>query len=291
MPFCPYSRPLRAKRSAMPSSFRQAADFVHSISPDAALIIEQTAEIHSFLESVELLKRAYHEILALESAPTSLRIADGSNILQFSLSPGIGVNVERENEVDEESFLQQHTSEELLEHILQFLDSVDLALAGSTSLWFHDICRRHVDQRCPTNIRRRQLETKLQLLRCAEQMDGDCLQSGTPHVPFPILLPERRIVVSSCGDADYNGVYLCTDCNCNGFVFSKPRSRRRRVVPEEAHVGGASPSGQLLRCFISKRFSGAVRNILYCIVFSWFFCDICATYSAFCLLRICLFFP
>jgi hypothetical protein len=56
-------------------------------------------------------------------------------------------------------------------------------------------------------------------------------------VPVPTLLPSRRILVTNAGDPEYNGVYYCTDCNGNGFVFTKPRfsSFSQQIISQQQH--------------------------------------------------------
>jgi len=59
------------------------------------------------------------------------------------------------------------------------------------------------------------------------------------NVPVPTLLPGRRVLVTNAGDPEYNGVYYCTDCNGNGFVFAKPRfSSHRRIRHQHQQLEG-----------------------------------------------------
>ena len=68
----------------------------------------------------------------------------------------------------------------------------------------------------------------MHLLRAYEQAEGISPRAG-PFVRMPFLGLPRRVEVSRCGDEEFNGIYFCTGCNGNGFVFTKPREPRRRV--------------------------------------------------------------
>jgi len=124
----------------------------------------------------------------------------------------------------------------------------------------------------------------MHLLRAYEQAEGISPRTG-PFVRMPFLGLPRRVEVSRCGDEEFNGIYFCTGCNGNGFVFTKPREPRlrvRAVTPTEVvaanapavaadefedavsnnQQGEAAPRstesscpGRLLRINISKKFS------------------------------------
>ena len=49
----------------------------------------------------------------------------------------------------------------------------------------------------------------------------------------------RRIKVSGAGDPEFNGIYFCTGCNGNGFLFTKPRTPERRVPGCNRNFGHA----------------------------------------------------
>lgn len=121
----------------------------------------------------------------------------------------------------------------------------------------------------------------MQLLRAYEQAEGISPRTG-PFVRMPFLGLPRRVSVNGCEDEEFNGIYFCTGCNGNGFVFTKPREPRRRirtvVVSEvtaaaapavrgdeaelvgnegrdaESNVG-TEQIGRLLRINIAKKFS------------------------------------
>ena len=233
------------------------------------LMLQNTEEFQTFLTSVNQLKCA-HEQMKIErksAAARSYSFVEERCISHSERNDTVDIvhpTMIEEGASDDHqlSFFQRTASPELLVHIADFLPSADLSRLGSTCSRMYSLCQSHADQRCLWNIRQRQLKNTFQLLRCAEQMSEDIIHDGAPHVPFPLLLPKRRIIVSNCGDSDYNGVYYCTDVNGNGFVFSKPLSPRQRL-PEglliEKNVGDTSPPGQQLRCTISKQFSETVR--------------------------------
>ena len=252
-------------------SLASATNFLLSIDEEE-LTLQQTEEFRRFLTSVEQLKRAHERINIVRKSPpasshSSLEERDIPQCEQNDSSPAVDtvhpLIEEGASEDHQLSFFQQTTaSPELTVNILDFLASGDLARLGSACSQMYALCRSHAGRRCPWNIQRRQLSTIFQLLRCAEQMNEGSIPDGAPHVPFPLLLPKRRILVSNCGDSDYNGVYYCTDCNCNGFVFSKLLSPRQRF-PEGLLIDdngeATSPPGHQLRCMISKQFSEMVR--------------------------------
>ena len=92
----------------------------------------------------------------------------------------------------------------------------------------------------------------LQWLRALEQVQGLWSHEssrGIPRIPIPTLLLPHAICVSYAGDEDYNGIYHCTSCHANGFVFTKPRRRRPRLRHQHNH------HDKVLQCCIARRFS------------------------------------
>jgi len=66
--------------------------------------------------------------------------------------------------------------------------------------------------------------------------------SSNFSVPIPKLLLGKRVLVTNSSDPDYNGVYYCTDCNGNGYVFTKPRflSQSRKATSAAASSSSSS---------------------------------------------------
>ena len=152
---------------------------------------------------------------------------------------------------------------------------------------------------------RRQLSSPLELLQAYENVLGiphepqqQPTTTGTvlrpkpqyqAHVLIPILLPSHQpLRVTDCGDEDYNGIYYCTGCNGNGYIFTKPRPTTTSTTPttrrtirtgsdrntnrhshhsttrhylDMADSDDIEIHGQPLRCIIARRFSNEVRNM------------------------------
>ncbi len=71
----------------------------------------------------------------------------------------------------------------------------------------------------------RLLWNAMRMLRAQEQIEGVGPREGGfgPFVPIPMLGLPRRVRVSGGGNLEYKGMYFCTGCNGNGFLFTKPR--------------------------------------------------------------------
>ena len=65
----------------------------------------------------------------------------------------------------------------------------------------------------------------MRMLRPQEQIKGVGPQEGGfgPFVPIPMLGLPWRVRVSGGGNLEYNGMYFCTGCKGNGFLFTKPQ--------------------------------------------------------------------
>ena len=168
-------------------------------------------------------------------------------------------------------FLQREAAEEILDFILNFLEARSLACLAATCARFRILVPRHATQRAQAQQQQdqeiRQLSNPIQLVRVYEQIRG--LFPFHPHVRLPVLLLHRPILLTDCGDEEYNGVYFCTRINGNGFVFTKPRTLvpplSQSVTRFPTHdfdmLDPARPTkqsesaGYQLQCIISKRFS------------------------------------
>jgi hypothetical protein len=147
----------------------------------------------------------------------------------------------------EENLLQQFVrADDVLLRIFEFLESRSLIQTMFACSRFKQIAEQSATQRTSRLALERQLNNVMQLLRVQEQMEGvnwldetgnsagdrtDARRDITTdcHVRAPILLLGRCIVVTCTGDPEFNGVYHCTDCNANGFVFTKPRYPIQRL--------------------------------------------------------------
>jgi len=115
-------------------------------------------------------------------------------------------------------------TDDILLRILEFLKCRCMIQTSLTCSRFRQLVSQSAIQRTHTFAKTRQLGNVLQLLRAREQIYHiNDAASENCSVPVPLLLPGRRVLVTNAGDPDYNGVYHCTDCNGNGFVFTKPR--------------------------------------------------------------------
>ena len=119
-------------------------------------------------------------------------------------------------------------TDDILLRILEFLRCKCMIQVSMTCSRFRQLVTKSAIQKTHEISKTRQLGNVMQLLRAKEQIYY--IQNGSNNrldfrcsIPVPMLLPRRRVLVTNSGDPEYNGVYYCTDCNGNGFVFSKPR--------------------------------------------------------------------
>ena len=165
------------------------------------------------------------------------------------------------------SFLQHEVASELLTKIFDFLDASTLVQVSATCVRWRQWAQQSAVNRTRKFVQQRQLNNVMQLVRAQEQLQ--CVAPSHHSVRVPLLMLSKRIQISNAGDPDYNGIYHCTGCNGNGFVFSKPRDpiqrgRRRRqrdgssdasrTDEEESFVDDDLP----LRCIIAKKYSSEV---------------------------------
>ena len=71
----------------------------------------------------------------------------------------------------------------------------------------------------------RLLGNTMRMLCAQEQIKGMGPWEGGFGPFVPLLMPgqPRRMRVLGGGNLEYNGIYFCTGCNGNSFLFMKPR--------------------------------------------------------------------
>jgi hypothetical protein len=139
------------------------------------------------------------------------------------------------------SFLQHLAVDDVLLRIFEFIDCSSLVRTGTTCHRFRELTTRSAEQRTHHLLAAngRLLRSAVCMLRAQEQIDGIGPREGWgPFVPIPMLGLSRRIRVSGAGDIEYNGIYFCTGCNGNGYLFTKPRYPQRRVRTTRVVRGG-----------------------------------------------------
>jgi len=131
------------------------------------------------------------------------------------------------------SFLQHFAVDDVLLRIFEFVECSSLVRTGATCHRFRELSTRSAEQRASRlHVDGRLLRNAMRMLRAQEQIDGVGPREGGfgPFVPIPMLGLPRRVRVSGAGDPEYDGIYFCTGCNGNGFLFTKPRWPGRGVA-------------------------------------------------------------
>lgn len=248
-----------------------------SIPRDNFAALCHTPEYGDFLKAFEKLGQAHRRVLAMVDTELDKSTPDGF------------------------SFLQHMAVDDVVLRVMELLDCQSLIRTSETCSRFHELAHRSATQRTYHMAKHRQLDHVMKLLRAQEEIDGSSSggrildEINACHVPVPILGLEKRVVVTGAGDSEYNGVYYCTGCNGNGFIFTKPRNTELRATAlhfvtttplqsiddvgimeqlMENHMEGArddkgpgpgndevpTRAGGLLRCTIAKKYSETVRN-------------------------------
>lgn len=187
--------------------------WLSSIPRDDVIDLREAQEYHDFLRAFERLGQAHRRVVS--SKRNSVRITPVHETY-WSIS---------------NNFLQYLTADDVILRIFEFLECQSLIRMAFTCSRFRQLAYRSATQRTCDVMSTRQLRSVMQLLRAKEQIDGVGTGLHYNHVRVPLLLLSRRIYVTHSGDPEYNGVYYCTGCNGNGFVFTKPRYPERRVRP------------------------------------------------------------
>jgi len=230
-----------------------------SIPRDDVIALRETQEYQTFLHAFERLGHAHRRVVSIDR--TKRTIATNHHVnAHFSSSTsssstrtttaGGRFNQEeeqqqrqgrrtlrRQNDTHSSSsyslnFLQHLSADDVLLRILEFLECRSLLSMAQTCIRFRQLTHQSATQRTYDVANRRQLNNVMQLLRAKEQIEGigiDAIHDS--HVRVPMLLLSRRILVTNAGDPEMNGVYFCTECNGNGFVFTKPRYPEQKILP------------------------------------------------------------
>ena len=239
--------------------------------------IQHTREYRDFVYALEQLECVYRSVSSWNEDLSSLishQSVDSSSESIVSHVKGIAPSV---------SFLQSVATDDVIRRIFSYLECFSILNTMITCTRFHHLANAYAVERSRSMVARRQLFTPMALLKADEQImignygigsvsnDERISTKGSVRpVPIPTLLLPKCIRVRDCGDSDYNGLYYCTGCNGNGYVFTKPifPIQKRPVVNsadfaqcidelDTAECHGAEP-GQPLRCIIAKRFSQEV---------------------------------
>lgn len=220
-------------------SLEDCGNYLLSIPSVHAQAMQSTREYRELIRALHNLERAHERLASLQAA----------NVPSFLHQP--------------------QTADEILHFILDFLDSQSLGRLASTCTRFRELVPIHARQRTRPFVQARQLTHPLQLVRAAEQVQGQ--YPVHPNVRIPTLLLSRSVVLRDAGDDDYNGTYHCTGSNGNGYVFTKPCTSALplRAPASRSQDGGILdsanllPIGYRLQCIISKRFSNETL-LWYC---------------------------
>ena len=141
------------------------------------------------------------------------------------------------------SFLQHFAVDDVLLRIFEFVECSSLVRTGATCHRFRELSTRSAEQRASRlHVDGRLLRNAMRMLRAQEQIDGVGPREGGfgPFVPIPMLGLPRRVRVSGAGDPEYDGIYFCTGCNGNGFLFTKPRTPRAAAASTTTATGGTN---------------------------------------------------
>jgi hypothetical protein len=249
----------KTKESATPAvDFLRCQQWVGQLSLKDALMMEDTKEFQDFMHAFRCLEGAHRQSL--------------------SSSTNNYVNLHQQQADNDDppaiSLLQSMMAEDIVLRVLDFLDSQSLVRASQTCQRLLDLTNRNARQRSSDLVEARQLSSPLQLLRAKEQIQGIGLSPHDPYVRLPSLLLRRRIVVTDCGDPEYNGVYYCTSYSGIGFIFTKPRIPIQRVIRPVSQLLASDDVSEApsmingesachhedlpLRCILEKRFSNEV---------------------------------
>lgn len=282
--------------------------WLSSIPRDDVIALRETQEYHDFFRAFERLGHAHRRVISVDRTDIGASKTPTANLRH---NPDRKATSEGYSSYSI-NFLQHVSADDVVLRVLEFLECRSLIRTAFTCTRFRQLAYRSATQRTYDVASTRQLHNVMQLLRAKEQIEGVGVGIHENHVRIPILLLNRRVLVTNAGDPEMNGVYFCTECNGNGFVFTKPRYPEQRIERQQNEAGGTmavpgpqvanhpmgilgrpvrpngqpvddmevevagpppldqTPSarfesavaqpGQLLRCFIAKRFSNEVST-------------------------------
>ncbi|GKY99226.1 hypothetical protein MPSEU_000877900 [Mayamaea pseudoterrestris] len=244
------------------------------------LLLQAPNECQAFIHAFHRLKHAHLQPFHCTTATAATMYSD--------TIANITVQAEKIKSNQEFNVLQSTLDDDIAFKILDYLTSQSLVQVSKTCNRLNVLCKTNAHLRSFDVALARQLTTPMQRLRAKEQIQGISNTINDCHVPIPSLLLRRRIVITDCGDPEYNGVYHCTGCNGNGYSFTKPRDssiiqnlnkyERRQTLPSRlllpddssvrAHDESFESDGdelqdtthrETLRCMLAKRFSNEVE--------------------------------
>mmetsp|Transcript_4267 Transcript_4267/g.4690 ORF Transcript_4267/g.4690 Transcript_4267/m.4690 type:complete len:373 (+) Transcript_4267:132-1250(+) len=236
-----------------------------SIPRDDVMALRETPEYEDFLRVFEKLGHAHRSVLL-----ATTNKLEGTMQLEHQQDSSF-------------SFLQHMAVDDVVLRIMEFLECRSLIRSSTTCSRFRDLTHKSATQRTHQFGKERQLDHVFKLLRAKEEIDGSATLQDC-NMPVPMLGLPKRVLVTEAGDPDFNGIYYCTGCDGNGYIFTKPRNDKpRRAItarsfitnpltieeleqptnlledltqpPSFNYKKGTSLPGELLRCIISKRFS------------------------------------
>ncbi len=199
--------------------------WLSSIPRDDIIVLRETAEYQDFLRAFERLGHAHRRVVSMNRRSASMEEGtpnDFTRVPRNFVPQDIYMSFTN-------NFMQHLTADDVILRIFEFLECHSLIRMALTCSRFRQLAYRSAHQRTYDIANSRQLNSVMKLLRAKEQIDGVGYGINDSHVRVPILLLNRRVLVTNAGDTEMNGVYFCTGTNGNGFVFTKARFPEQRV--------------------------------------------------------------
>jgi len=258
-------------RSSSSSTFdrdelEKCGHWLVSIPRDDVMALRKTPEYNDFIKAFDKLGHAHRSVLL-----ATTNKVEGTMQLEHAQHSSF-------------SFLQHMAVDDVVLRVMEFLECRSLIRASSTCSRFHNLTHKSATQRTHQIGKERQLDHIFKLLRAKEEIDGSATLEDC-YVPVPMLGLPKRVLVTEAGDPEFNGIYYCTGCDGNGYLFTKPRNGQARQAtttarsfitnpltleelelptnllqdlpqpPSPGFKTSALRPNALLRCIIAKRFS------------------------------------